>query len=108
MSSHDSDDSQGKQTDSAEFGGLKNRGWVTLRDFAKIADVTYVTVLRWVKLEMINVKQNGGFKRVYQDEIARYLRDGTLPPNPEKLAADKAKRAEYQQNASSSKGVRSS
>jgi len=80
------------------LAGLRDRGWVSLRDFTKIADITYQTALRWARLEMINFKQVGGTKRIYEEEIARFLKEGTLQPNAEKLAAEKEKREEYKQN----------
>jgi hypothetical protein len=81
---------------------LKDRGWVSLRTFASnVADITYPTALRWCRLEMINFVQVGGTKRIYEEEIARFIREGTLKPHPEKLAQEKAKREEYKQNAES-------
>lgn len=79
---------------------VKERGWVTLRTFARsVAEISYPTGLRWCKLEMITYIQVGGTKRIYEEEIVRFLKEGTHPPNPEKLAAEKAKREEYKQNA---------
>lgn len=84
--------------DPNDLSNIKARGWVSLRDFLKIADITYPTALRWCKLGMINYTQVGGTKRIYEEEIARFLREGTLKPNPEKFEAEKAKREEYRQN----------
>jgi len=50
-------------------------------------------------MEMLNYVQVGGVKRIYEEEIVRFLQFGTLPPNKEKLAAEKAKREEYRNNA---------
>src|SRR3954468_10953212 len=77
----------------------RDRGWVSLRDFCKIADVTYPTALRWCKLDMINFVQVGGVKRIYEEELARFIQHGTLKADPEKRQAEKDKRAEYKQNA---------
>ena len=93
MSSHDSNDSDPKS-----LQNTKKRGWVSLRQFAQVADISYPTALRWCRLKMIVWEPHGGTKRVYQDELARYLREGTLPPDPEELAKEKAKREDYKQN----------
>lgn len=75
---------------------IHGRGWVSLREFLKIADVTYPTALRWCHLGMIKYTQVGGVKRVFQEEIARFLREGTLPPDKVALANEKQKRIGYQ------------
>jgi hypothetical protein len=77
---------------------LQRRGWVTLRDFSKIANVSYPTVNRWARLEMVRFVQVGGQKRVYEEEIRRFLEFGTLPGSPDKLAAEKAARINKQQS----------
>ncbi len=81
------------------LGEMRNRGWVSLRDFCKIADVTYPTALRWCKLDMIQFVQVGGTKRIYEEEIARFIQHGTLKADPIKRQHEKDKRAEYKQNA---------
>ena len=43
--------------------------------------------------------QVGGTKRVYEEEIARFLQYGTLKGNAEKRAELKQKRMEYKANA---------
>jgi predicted site-specific integrase-resolvase len=78
---------------------MRDRGWVTLREFCKIADITYPTALRWAKLKQIAYVQVGGVKRVYEEEIARFIQQGTLKADPEARAELKAKREEYQRNA---------
>ena len=83
----------------SDFSSMRNRGWVSLRDFCKIADVTYPTALRWCKLDMILFVQVGGTKRIYEEEIARFIQHGTLKADPEKRQAEKDKRTEYKQNA---------
>ena len=75
---------------------IKDRGWVSLKQFAKVANVTYMTARRWANLEMIRTKKVGGITRIYEDELARFLRDGTLAPNKEKHQAEKNYRAKYQ------------
>lgn len=63
---------------------FKVMGWVSLKDFcSKIADVSYQTGLIWCKQERIKFVQVGGMRRIYEDEIRRFLREGTLPPNEE-------------------------
>jgi len=86
-------------TNTNPLAEVKSRGWVSLRDFCKIADITYPTALRWTKLEMIRFTQVGGIKRIYEEEIARFIKEGTLPPNPEKLRILNQKREEYRNNA---------
>lgn len=79
--------------------GLRDRGWVSLRTFASsVADISYPTALRWCKLKMLNYQQVGGTKRVYEEEIARFIQHGTLPPDQELRQAEKDKREEYKQN----------
>jgi len=74
---------------------IKDRGWVSLREFAKIANVTYMTARRWAILEIIKATPVGGQFRVYEDEIRHFLQFGTRRPNPEKHAVWTAKRKEY-------------
>ena len=74
---------------------LSSRGWLSLRDFCSIADITYPTALRWCKLDMIVYTQVGGIKRIYEEEIARFLRHGTLKANPEKWQVLNDKREAY-------------
>lgn len=62
---------------------MHDRGWVSLRQFCKIANISYPTALRWVKIGHIRYVQVGGIKRIYQEELARFLKEGTLPPDPE-------------------------
>jgi hypothetical protein len=64
-------------------------GWVTLPEFCKVANITYPTALRWCKLDMINFVQYGGQKRIYAEEIKRFLQFGTLPPNQERLSRER-------------------
>lgn len=73
----------------------KERGWVTLRQFTEIADITYMTALRWCKLGMIQYVQVGGHRRVYEEEIARFLQYGTLPADPKAYQEEKERRAAY-------------
>lgn len=61
------------------------RKWMSLRQFGlTVADVTYHTVRRWMFLKMINVVRVGGTNRIYEEEIRRFLQEGTLPPDPER------------------------
>jgi hypothetical protein len=85
--------------DPVSLAGIRNRGWVSLRQFCVIADITYPTALRWISLGMINYVQVGGMKRVYEEEIARFMQYGTLKPPEDKLAEYKARRKRYQANA---------
>jgi hypothetical protein len=77
---------------------IKDRGWVSLREFAKIANVTYMTARRWALLEIIRATPVGGQFRVYEDELRHFLQHGTRPGNPEKKAAWTQKRKEYVAN----------
>jgi hypothetical protein len=83
------------------YAALKARGWVALRDFCTIADVSYPTGLKWCKLKMINFIQVGGTKRIYAEEIERFLKEGTLPPDEdlhkEAKAKETARHNEYNQ-----------
>jgi hypothetical protein len=74
---------------------LHTRGWLSLREFCYIADITYPTGLRWCKLDMIKYIQVGGIKRVYEEEIVRFLQSGTLEANPEKWKVLNDKREAY-------------
>lgn len=56
-----------------------------MRQFAELMEVTYHTVLRWVHEERVRTITVGGQRRIYEDEIAYQLQNGTRPPNPEKL-----------------------
>jgi len=79
------------------LGRVHTRGWVSLRDFATvIADVSYQTANVWVKLGMIKIVRIGGIRRVYENEVARFLRDGTLPPDPKTHEALREKRRPYE------------
>lgn len=83
--SNEYDNGEGVKTPSPSFQTPKDRGWISLRQFAELREVTYHTVLRWVFEERVHVIQVGGQKRIYEDEIAYQLTNGTRPPNPEKL-----------------------
>ena len=74
---------------------IHDRGWISLREFLSVADITYPTALRWCRLKMINYVQVGGTKRIYAEEIARFLKYGTLTPEPKAHADEKARRLKY-------------
>ena len=81
------------------LAAVRTRGWVSLRDFCTIADITYPTAVRWAKLDMIKYVQVGGTKRIYEEEIARFLQHGTLKPDEEKRQTEIKRREEYRYNA---------
>jgi len=55
---------------------LVKRNWVTLKQLAKILDVTYQTVLRYKAEGKIKAVQIGGGWRVYEGELRRFLAEG--------------------------------
>ena len=70
------------------YAQLRSKGWITLREFALIAGVSYPTALRWAKMRMIRFNQVGGHKRVYTEEVERFKLHGTLPPQAVVVAVD--------------------
>ncbi len=64
---------------SNDLAALATRGWVSLRQFANIAGVSYPTVCRMRDRGNIQTTQVGGIFRVNADEVKRFLRDGNLP-----------------------------
>lgn len=59
-----------------ELASLLSRGWVSLRQFAKIIGVSYPTAQRMKNNGDVKVVKVGGVHRVYSDEVKRFLRDG--------------------------------
>jgi hypothetical protein len=90
---------QGPDQQTTLVEAAKERGWVTLRQFTEVADITYMTALRWCKLGMINYVQVGGQRRIYEEELARFLAYGTLPADPKAFAEEKQRRLVYKENA---------
>lgn len=58
---------------------LATRGWISLRQFAQIIEVSYPTVLAMQKRGEISTVKVGGLWRVYTDEVQRFLAFGNLP-----------------------------
>ena len=83
-------------------------GWVSLREFAQIARVSYPTVTRWTKLKMINFTQVGGQKRIYEEEIRRFIENGTLEPDPEAHAEELKRFKDYQERRRTRNNAKSS
>lgn len=79
------DKGEGGNAPSPSYKTPRDRGWISLRQFAELREVTYHTVLRWIFEERVHFIQVGGQKRIYEDEIAYQIQHGTRPPNPEKL-----------------------
>ena len=55
---------------------LSARGWITLRQFADLIDVTPVTVYKMRDRGQVNVIKVGEHYRVYTDEVRRFLEEG--------------------------------
>ena len=62
--------------DSQNIAALLSRGYVSLNQFAKIIEVSYPTAMRMVDRGEIKVIQVGGIKRIYTDEVKRFLNEG--------------------------------
>ncbi len=59
---------------------LLKRNWATMRQFADICRVQYRTALRWQKTGHIRPVKVGGQWRIYEDEIRRFLTEGSHSP----------------------------
>lgn len=65
-------------SNSNELARLASRGWTSLLGFSKIADVSYPTAMAMAKRGEVRVTQVGGVRRVYADEVQRFLREGNV------------------------------
>lgn len=59
-----------------------SRGWVSLRQFARLIDVSYPTACRMRDRGDFRVVKVGGIYRIAFDEIRRFLRDGNIQSEP--------------------------
>jgi hypothetical protein len=55
---------------------LATRGWVSLSGFAIIADMSYPTAIKLANEGKLLAIPVGGAKRVYRQEVERFLREG--------------------------------
>jgi len=58
---------------------LASRGWVSLSQFAGIAEVSYPTAMKMREKGEIRAVRVGGIWRIYMDEVRRFLREGNAP-----------------------------
>lgn len=58
---------------------LASQGWVSLRQFAFLINVSYPTALAIKKRGEVKVVPVGGINRVYAKEVERFLIEGNLP-----------------------------
>lgn len=63
------------------FGEIIGRNWVSLRQFAVVAEKSYPVCLKLVKAGQVRAIKVGGTYRIYEDEVRRFLREGNHP-NP--------------------------
>ena len=63
-------------TTSNEIAALSLRGYVSLRQFAKIIDVSYPTAVKLMKEGKVDGIKVGGITRIYANEVNRYLLEG--------------------------------
>jgi len=57
---------------------LAGKGWVSLNQFARIANVSYPTALRMQKDGRVRTIRVGGIHRVYAEEVERFLKEGNF------------------------------
>lgn len=55
---------------------LRQRGWVSLRQFAALIGVSYPTVLKMRKRDEVIAQRVGGTWRVYTGEVRRFMLEG--------------------------------
>lgn len=55
---------------------LSTRGWVSLRQFATLAGVSYPTALRLAEKGEVKTVRVGAIRRVNADELHRFLKEG--------------------------------
>lgn len=58
------------------IAALASRGWVSLRQFAKIIDISYPTAMRMKDSGKVSTIRVGGIHRVYSTEVKRFLEEG--------------------------------
>lgn len=63
------------------LGELKGRNWVSLKQFAIVAEMSYQVCLKLVWSGKIRAIKVGGTYRIYEEEVRRFLREGNHP-NP--------------------------
>jgi excisionase family DNA binding protein len=59
---------------------LAQRGWISLRQFADLADISYPTARKLRDEGKIDYVMVGDQCRIYAEEVERFLRHGNLPP----------------------------
>lgn len=55
---------------------LNTRGWISLRQFAALIDVSYPTGLAMVNRGSVNAIRVGGIWRIYAIEVKRFQHEG--------------------------------
>lgn len=58
---------------------LHTHGWVSLNGFAVLIGVAYPTALRMADRGDVKTIPVGGIRRVYADEVFRFLSNGNSP-----------------------------
>lgn len=78
-----------------DLSQIKTEGWVSLRQFLQIANITYPTGRRWVKWKMIKSVRRGHTICIMASEIKRFLEEGTLPPDESIAGPDREREKKY-------------
>ena len=58
------------------IAALSSKGWVSLRQMARLAGLHYLTILDARRMGRLRAIKVGGRFRVYEDEIIRFLTEG--------------------------------
>lgn len=61
---------------SSSVAELTTQGWINLKQFASIAGVTQQTAASWANKGYIKAIRVGRERRVYIDEVKRFLNEG--------------------------------
>lgn len=67
---------ESSKTNAGIIALLSTRGWVSLRQFALLTDVSYPTAVRLADEGKVKTYKVGGIRRVDADELARFLKEG--------------------------------
>lgn len=57
---------------------LAREGWVSLSGFAEVVGISYPTALKLANQGKVVITPVGGVKRVYQEEVLRFMREGNF------------------------------
>jgi excisionase family DNA binding protein len=71
--------SQPKGTEDSEEDEFHVEGYLTLRKFSHLVELSYQAALNLVRKKAVLAVRVGGQYRIYESEVRRFLREGNHP-----------------------------